>query len=123
MFWNKDPNKVIYLIDDEKDVLSVYAEILEDGLQGYSVKKFTSLFKALESLEKEKLPPRLIICDIRLKDENGLRIKQLLAGNLARIPVIHLTGLGGEDIKDENYHILSKPIPSDDLLVAVRRYL
>lgn len=125
VFWRKSKvaQNVVYLIDDDLDILDVYEDFINHSLKDLSVKKFSCLKKALESLEGEVVKPNLIVCDIRLPDENGLKLFEHLKGLGLDIPVLHVSGLDGEDIHTPKYNILSKPIDPDDFIENIKKYI
>ena len=125
VFWRKSKatQNVVYLIDDDLDILDVYEDFINHSLKDLSVKKFSCLKKALTSLETEVVKPNLIVCDIRLPDENGLKLFEYLKGLGLDIPVLHVSGLDGEDIHTSKYNILSKPINPDDFIENIKKYI
>ncbi len=124
-FWKrkKSLRSTIYLIDDDQDILETYEDFIDESFKEIHVKKFTNIKDAVNQLAEEAFLPSLIVCDIRLPDESGLKIFDLLEEKHYHVPVHHISGLGGEDIHTEKYHILSKPISSHDFISSIQLYL
>ncbi|MBF0360082.1 MAG: response regulator [Oligoflexia bacterium] len=112
-----------YIIDDEKDVLEVVELMLEEHFD-CKVKKFTSIAQAIKSLKKEKVVPDIIISDVKIPNENGLALKNILEENtIPNIPIIFITGLNGDDIIEEDLVMLSKPINKNTLYREIHRLI
>lgn len=81
-------NQSILLVDDEQEVMDSFKLWLED--EGYEVYTATSKKKALEILEEYSIAVCLI--DLKMKDEDGLRISRELKKTDALLKIIILTG-------------------------------
>lgn len=81
-------NQSILLVDDEQAVLDSFKLWLEE--EGYEVYTATTKKKALEILEEYTIAVCLI--DLRMKDEDGLRISKELKKTDAFLKIIILTG-------------------------------
>lgn len=104
---NKD--YLFYLIDDEKDVLEVLKNLLQDTFS-CKVKTFTSTAKALESLTAEVRAPDLIYSDISMGKDSGLCIREKIDNLGANIPVLFVTGLSGPEGFFDGYWSINKPV-------------
>ena len=114
----------ILLIDDSPEVLEVTTVLLQKF--GYVVHAFENVPNALQALYNG-LRPRLIILDLFMPDVGGfdLRAAQLRDEELARIPVIVLTGhdiTEAEKVKLGSVSILSKPADPENLLATIRAH-
>lgn len=116
----------ILIIDDEADIRSLVAGILED--EGMSTRQAANAEVALAEM-KNRLPS-LVILDIWLQGSHldGLQILQLLTMNYPQIPVIMISGHGTietavQAIKIGAYDFIEKPFTADRLLVIVSRAL
>ena len=115
----------ILVVDDEvqiRDLLSLFL-----GKQGYVVHTAATTVETLRVATQ--YPLDLVVLDIGLADEDGMN---LLASLKARFPstrVIMLTGMGFvEDLLEEAQEkgadgYVSKVLPLDELLQAIRRAL
>ncbi|MCK4762299.1 MAG: response regulator [Candidatus Aminicenantes bacterium] len=81
-------NQTLLLIDDEQDVMDSLKLWLED--EGYEVHTATSKARALEVLQESTIGVCLI--DLKMKDEDGLRISRDLKKTDALLKIIILTG-------------------------------
>lgn len=83
-----DKKNLIYVIDDEQDLLDILKGLIED--HNYEVKTFLSAQLALEELKIQ--PADLIISDIKMPDMDGLELMAEVNRVLPQIPVILLSG-------------------------------
>jgi CheY-like chemotaxis protein len=126
--------KYVLVVDDEPDVRSYLAAILEDS--GYEVGSAGDGKSALEMVEERA--PDLISLDLVMPGKSGARFLYALRKNRewARIPVIIVTGhahdeAGREDIEDllagkaisGPETCLEKPVTPEGYVSAVRRQL
>lgn len=81
----------VLIVDDDADVRDLVRFELE--AQGWEVAEAGSGAEIAEALKR--LPPDLILLDLRLPDQDGLSIAQRLRAT-SSIPIIMLTGLGGD---------------------------
>ncbi len=97
----------LVIVDDEVDIL----EVLEDALtlEGYRVTALQRGKDLLAMLPHEDID--LIILDLRLEQENGLRVAQQVREH-SPIPIMMLTGKG-----DETDRILGLEVAADDFLM------
>lgn len=114
---------VIYLVDDELDILNSTQALLETW--NTQVKPAQSS-EAVEALFKLFSIPDLMIVDLRLQDaENGIELAQRLQKVYGEFPVIVVTDeTASEAFNPTNakaFPILHKPIKSDSLFEAICR--
>ena len=86
----------ILLVDDDRDILSVYEEVLKD--EGYEV---VSAVNGEEGLEKiTSTPFDLVLLDIMLPKIDGMTLLEQLKNSPtnAASPVIMLTNFGQDDL-------------------------
>lgn len=114
--------KQIWILDDDKDFCLFLKKIIEQNFD-YNVKWFTSEREFEDIIFHENDIPSLILMDVRLNKENGLRFGNKIHEKLPNIPIIHLTALDGDDIRSEKYTILSKPVNKPLLLKTVSNFL
>lgn len=69
----------VFIIDDEKLVLDDVAEELDESGLFDVVGTFTDLSRAIEAVDKLG-PPDMVLCDIQLEGETGLKVTTLFSG-------------------------------------------
>ena len=113
----------ILVVDDEpqiRDLLSVYLI-----RQGFDVVTAASSQETLESLNKNAID--MVVLDIGLADEDGLKLLEDIKKNRPKVRVVMLTGMGFvEDLLQEAHQkgadgYVSKIVPLDELLTAIKR--
>lgn len=116
----------ILIVDDEKDICELLADILED--EGFVPHCAHTGAEALKAIT-QKLP-NLVIQDIWLNDPHydGLKILDHLKKWHPEIPVIMMSGHGTietavQAIKKGAYDFIEKPFKADRLLVMIQRAL
>lgn len=116
----------ILIVDDEKDICSLVADILED--EGYDCRTAHSGQEALDEVKKRL--PQLILQDIWLGESSfdGLKILEIVKGNHPDLPVVMMSGHGTIEtavtaIKQGAYDFLEKPFNSERLILLIARAL
>ncbi len=115
----------ILVVDDEPQICELLSIYLRR--QGYEV--FTAGTSAdTLAIVKDK-PVDLVVLDIGLAQEDGLKLLAQLKAEYPQIRVVMLTGMGFvEDLLQEAQQkgadgYVSKVLPLDELLLAIRRTL
>ncbi|MCP4136685.1 MAG: response regulator transcription factor [bacterium] len=122
----QDNKKIIYIVDDEKDI----REILEINLsgEGYMPVSFPSAEEALKSLDTER--PDLILLDIMMGGMDGYEFCKNVRSSPEHknIPIIFLSAKTGEfdkvlglELGGDDY--ISKPFGIKELLSRVKAVL
>jgi len=110
-------------VDDEpqiRELLSLYL-----AKQGYRVSTTTNSGETLHLVQET--PVDLVVLDIGLAEEDGLKLLARLKSVKPQQRVIMLTGMGFvEDLLQEAYHkgadgYVSKVLPLDELLLTIER--
>ncbi len=104
------PEKRLFIIDDEKPLLAVLQDYLEQcGLR-------VSTYESMPDLEKEleEKRPHSILLDIGLPGVSGIEILKMIKKIDRRIPVVMMTGYADESERLESlrngaYALLTKP--------------
>ncbi len=114
----------ILIVDDEADIRSLTAGILED--EGFETREAGNSTTALDSIARRR--PSLVLLDIWLRDSelDGLGILKAIKLNNAEIPVVMMSGHGTVEtavaaIQDGAYDFVEKPFQADRLIMAVER--
>ena len=119
-------NKIILVVDDEKDIVELVAYNLER--EGYQIAKAYDGHQALRYIREN--PPDLVILDLMLPGISGLEICRLIRKKpeTEGLPIIMLTAksdsvdkIMGLEIGADDY--LTKPFNVRELLARVRAVL
>ncbi len=116
----------ILIVDDEKDICSLIADILDD--EGYSCRVAHSGTDAMEKV-KDRLPS-LVLQDIWLGESSfdGIKVLEQIKEINADIPVVMMSGHGTIEtavnaLKKGAYDFLEKPFNSTRLLILIEKAL
>ena len=113
----------ILVVDDEaqiRELLSIY--LIK---QGFTVSSAATSKETLRILEQS--PVDLVVLDIGLADEDGLKVLADIKKHHPTLRVVMLTGMGFvEDLLQEAHQkgadgYVSKVLPLDELLMAIHR--
>jgi FixJ family two-component response regulator len=115
---------VVHVVDDDAAFRTAIARLL--GASGYQVALYGSASELLE-----KLPggaPGCILLDVKMSGLNGPQLQERLGEIGHRLPIVFLTGHGDvptsvRTIKAGAEDFLTKPVPKEDLLAAIKRAL
>jgi len=114
----------ILIVDDEKDIRDLIAEILKD--EGFKVRVAGNSEDCLKEIDFK--PPAVLLLDIWLKDSemDGIDILKATKRNNPDIPILIISGHGNIEIavaaiKQGAYDFVEKPFNTDQLLVVVKR--
>jgi two-component system response regulator (stage 0 sporulation protein F) len=108
--------KTVLLVDDETDIRSIYAELLED--LGYRVLSEPDGPSALASV-KQEAGIDLVITDYMMPNMNGLKFLKLLRAMRPLVPVIMITGFTSLENYLQSKHLgvfeyVEKPVRMDE---------
>ena len=116
----------ILVVDDEKDIRELVADILED--EGHSTRIAWDSDSAFSEINTK--PPALVILDIWLKGSklDGIDILKSIHRDNPDIPVVIISGHGNVEIavaaiKQGAYDFIEKPFNIDQLMVVISRAL
>ena len=118
--------KKIVLVDDEEDLISYIASVLQE--EGFDVSTRLSAEEALGTITTDK--PDLVITDVRMQQMDGFTMleKMKTMKDYKNIPVIFLTAM--DDILGQQQAAkigaaayISKPFDLDELVGLVTRVL
>ncbi|WP_114965043.1 sigma-54-dependent transcriptional regulator [Alkalilacustris brevis] len=114
----------ILIVDDERDIRELIADILRD--EGYGIRLAPDSDTAMAEINAD--PPALIILDIWLKGSamDGIDILMTVKRSNPDIPVVIISGHGNIEIavaaiKQGAYDFIEKPFNIDQLLVVIGR--
>jgi DNA-binding response OmpR family regulator len=115
----------ILVVDDEtqvRDLLALYFR-----KRGYEVSAASSSVETLRAVEVKQ--PDLVVLDIGLDQEDGLKLLETLKRSYPQVKVVMLTGMGFvEELLQEAQQkgadgYVSKALPLDELLATVEQIL
>jgi two-component system nitrogen regulation response regulator NtrX len=114
----------ILIVDDEADIRSLTAAILQD--EGYETRVAANSTEALAAIEAR--PPGLVLLDIWLQGSqlDGLQILRHVRRNHPSLPVLMMSGHGTIEtavaaIKDGAYDFIEKPFTADRMILLIVR--
>src|SRR6476620_11616381 len=114
----------ILIVDDERDICTLSAGILED--EGHTARRAHNSTEAVDAVGQRR--PALVILDVWLQGSelDGLQILELVRREDPPVPVVMISGHGTIDtavsaIKSGAYDFIEKPFKADRLLLVVDR--
>ncbi|MBN9090557.1 MAG: sigma-54-dependent Fis family transcriptional regulator [Reyranella sp.] len=114
----------ILIVDDERDICTLIAGILED--EGHTARRAHNSSEAIEHVRQRR--PALVILDVWLQGSelDGLQLLDVIRREERPIPVVMISGHGTIDtavsaIKSGAYDFIEKPFKADRLLLVVDR--
>ena len=117
--------KHLLLVDDEEAIRETISTFLRK--RGYLVATASTGEEAWQVANNTKVD--LLICDVMLRNEDGLELLSLFKVQHPNLPVIMLSGIGfDEAVWQKACHkgadgYASKILPVDQLLMEIRRVL
>lgn len=114
----------VLIVDDEEEFASALAERLE--LRDMEASLAHDAAQAREQLQKQR--PDVVLLDVLLPGESGLDVLTEIKSEMPDLPVLLLTGRGGErkDLgieAEQAFCCLAKPVDIDNLLANLREAL
>src|SRR3954465_14844822 len=114
----------ILIVDDERDICTLIAGILED--EGHTARRAHNSTEAIDAVRQRR--PSLVILDVWLQGSelDGLQLLEVIRREEPPIPVVMISGHGTIDtavsaIKNGAYDFIEKPFKADRLLLVVDR--
>jgi CheY-like chemotaxis protein len=118
----------VLVVDDDPMVLQTSASLVES--LGYDVNAADGTETALaifDDAREQGTEPRLVLTDLSMPDRDGISLTESLRDRGFTGPIVLLTGFGDDSVeraaKAGVTEILQKPIPREDLGIAIRRLL
>ncbi|HEX9556929.1 MAG TPA: sigma-54 dependent transcriptional regulator [Reyranella sp.] len=114
----------ILIVDDERDICTLIAGILED--EGHTARRSHNSTEAIDAVRHRR--PALVILDVWLQGSelDGLQLLEVIRREEPPVPVVMISGHGTIDtavsaIKTGAYDFIEKPFKADRLLLVVDR--
>ncbi len=116
----------ILIIDDEKNILAVLSEILEED--GHSVRTAENGEKGIKILRESLEEIELVLLDIKLPDWNGIDLLKLIKNEKPKTEVIMISGHGTVSMavqatKLGAYDFIEKPLSIEKVRIAIAHAL
>lgn len=112
----------VLVIDDEEGVCELLRDVLES--EGYEVLVAYTAAEGMEALNNFK--PDTVLLDIKLPDDNGIKVMERIKDIGVSVPVILMTAFGTTEIaiqamKEGAHDYLNKPLNLDELILSVQK--
>ena len=114
----------VYLIDDDDSVRRALRRLIATA--GFEVHAFADAASYMTSPAPRR--PACLVLDVRMPLVSGFELQSATVGTTHDLPIIFITGHGGEDVRSQAVAVgavdlLSKPVDEDRLLAAIERAL
>jgi len=124
--------KRILIIDDEPDMVTYLATLLEDN--GYEILTASDGEEGLSKVKSDK--PDLVSLDLLMPNKTGIKMFREMRkdSEIANIPVVMVTGFGKDDVPSMDFKkwiqerairppeaYIEKPVDPDVLLAAIKK--
>ncbi|AET70158.1 response regulator with CheY-like receiver, AAA-type ATPase, and DNA-binding domains [Desulfosporosinus orientis DSM 765] len=112
----------VLVIDDEEGVCELLRDVLESA--GYEVYVTYTAAEGMEALDN--FNPDTILLDIKLPDDDGIKVMERIKDIGVSVPVILMTAFGTTEIaiqamKEGAHDYLNKPLNLDELILSVQK--
>jgi FixJ family two-component response regulator len=119
-----DQGPVVYVVDDEVDVLRALSRLLRSD--GLAVRTFEEAPAFLAQVEPGSVG--CVLLDLSMPELDGLAVQRMLAEKGCTLPVVFLSGnadavASASAMQQGAVDFLSKPVDADELLRAVHAAL
>lgn len=116
----------VWIVDDDRSIRWVIEKAL--SRENIDCTSFASATEALETLENNGQPPKVMISDIRMPGESGFDLLRQVKASHPSLPVIIMTAFSDLDsavsaFRDGAFEYLPKPFDIDQVIALVRRAL
>src|SRR5215467_13849989 len=114
----------ILIVDDERDICTLIAGILED--EGHTARRAHNSSEAVEAVRQRRPAPVILDVWLQGSELDGLQLLELIQREEPPVPVVMISGHGTIDtavsaIKNGAYDFIEKPFKADRLLLVVDR--
>lgn len=112
---------IVFLVDDDPSVLGALSRVF--GQEGWRVETFRSAEAFLA--REQPWAYGCLVLDVTMPGQNGLELQRRLAAMGVSLPIVFISGHGNipmsvQAIKSGATDFLTKPVPADVLVAAVR---
>lgn len=120
---NYESSNLIMLVDDDKNVLDIEAELFED--MGYCVEKFSNPLESLNFYEKENKNINFVVLDMVMPNMSGKKLYEEFKKINKEVMAIFISGYSKqvdyEDIIKNGSIFIEKPFTFDELSSRIAR--
>ncbi|MEA2524372.1 MAG: two-component system, OmpR family, response regulator MprA [Thermomicrobiales bacterium] len=116
--WPMKRNNAILVVDDERPICDLLAELLED--EGYRVVRAYDGVAALAAAERQR--PDLVLSDVMMPGLDGVSLVRCLRNRGVRAPAVLMSAVYA-DVDLPHVRFVPKPFDVDDILAVVARLL
>src|SRR5262245_22446587 len=114
----------VFVVDDDASVRRALHRLLQAA--GFEVESYPDAAAYLE--RPVPPPPACLVLDIRMPGMTGLEFQRAIVGTHRELPVIFITGHGGEEMRAQGLGagavaVLFKPIDEEALIGAIEKAL
>ncbi len=122
--------KRILVVEDEKDLLESYKELIETA--GYDALAVSDGYQALDALDKNKGKIALVLLDLMMPGIDGLEVLRTITSNKEKygeMPIVILTNMTSESIIRETFelgassYLVKTDLDYDGLVQELGKYL
>jgi len=118
------PPETVHIVDDDDSMRVALARVL--GAAGYATRSYASVGEFLVAADER--PTGCLLLDLHLPGPDGLALQELLLKRGHSMPTVFLSGRGDiassvRALKAGATDFLTKPVPTETLLAAVREAL
>ncbi len=116
--------KPVWIVDDDRSIRWVLEKTLTR--EGIPFKSFASASEALAVLDRDGVPPQVLVSDIRMPGQSGLELLQEVKARFANLPVIIMTAYSDLEsavsaFQGGAFEYLPKPFDVDQAIDLIRR--
>jgi len=125
-----NPKNVVVIIEDEKDLLDSYTEVVEST--GSTVYGATDGYKGLKLIEENKTSVAVVLLDLMMPGIDGIEVLRQIKSHPDQydgVPVVILTNMVSDKVVKEcltlgasEYYVKTE-ISSDELITNIQKYL
>ena len=117
-----DPARMVWIVDDDRSIRWVLEKAL--GREGIPYKSFSSASDVLAAMQHSQ--PQVVVSDIRMPGESGLRLLAEVRERYPQLPVIVMTAYSDLDsavaaFQGGAFEYLPKPFDVDQAVALIRR--
>jgi DNA-binding NtrC family response regulator len=122
----QSPHSIILLVDDETDIVSVFAKFLQRN--GYDINAFSDPAKAADFFAADPDKIALVITDLKMPQMSGIELASRIRALSAKVKIILMTAFETADYRDdikrlEFASIVRKPVTPANMKMIVEKTL
>jgi DNA-binding NtrC family response regulator len=120
------PREPILVVDDDPGVLQIMGDVLAGA--GYAVSLAQGGWRAIETVETDRVVPRLLVTDVVMPDLSGPVLAARLRKRMPWLKVLFVSGFHDTElvqhfVAEQGFALLAKPFTPEGLLRTVKEAL